>query len=54
MRKYRYQFILHTEDGTDVDFVYYAYGVNKKDAVQKIDLFFPFSIKSGKRVNINS
>ena len=52
MREYKYQAILHTEDGTDLDFVYYTYGKNKKDAISKIDLMFPCSIKSIFRVNI--
>lgn len=52
MRKYKYCAILHTEDGTDVDFVYYTYGENKEKAIKNIDVCFPCSVKSIKKVNI--
>ena len=46
MRMYRYQFILHTEDGTNVDFVYYANGINKADAAQKSTCYSRFRLKA--------
>lgn len=52
MRKYKYRAILHTEDGTNMDFVYDVFGTNKQDAVQNIDVCFPASIKSISRINI--
>lgn len=52
MRMYKYAMILHTEDGTNRNFVWEVYGANKIDAINKIDLMFPFSIKSVHRVNI--
>lgn len=52
MREYKYQAILHTEDGSDIDYVHYVYGKNKQDAISKIDLMFPFSVKDIYRVNI--
>ena len=52
MREYKYCAILHTEDGTDFDIAWKVYGKNKADAISKIDLMFPFSIKEIFRVNI--
>lgn len=52
MRKYKYRAILHTEDGTNFDFVYDVYGTNKENAIKNIDVCFPCSVKSIKRVNI--
>ena len=52
MREYKYRAILHTEDGTNFDLVWDVYGKNKADAISRIDLMFPFSIKEIYRVNI--
>ena len=52
MREYKYRAILHTEDGTNLDFVYDVYGTDKEDAIKNIDVCFPCSVKSIERVNI--
>ncbi len=52
MREYMYQFILENLD-IGGKFAYYQRGVNKADAIKKIDLCFPCKIVSGKRVNVN-
>lgn len=52
MREYKYRSILHTEDGTNLDFVYDVYGTNRENAISNIDVCFPCSVKSIKRVNI--
>lgn len=51
MRTYLYQFILENLD-IGGQFVYYQRGINKVDALQKIDLCFPCKVVSGKRINI--
>ena len=53
MRTYSYKFILETLDIISEKFVYYQRGVNKADALNKIDLLFPCKVISCKRVNVN-
>ena len=52
MREYKYRAILHTEDGTNLDFVYDVYGTDKENAIKNIDVCFPCSVKNIERVNI--
>lgn len=52
MRTYLYQFILENLD-IGGKFIYYQRGVNKADAIEKINLCFPCKIISGIRVNVN-
>ena len=52
MRTYLYQFILENLD-IGGNFVYYQRGINKADALKKIDLLIPCKVVSCKRVNVN-
>lgn len=52
MRTYLYQFILENLD-IGGKFVYYQRGINKTDALNKIDILIPCKIVSCKRVNVN-
>ena len=52
MRTYLYQFILENLD-IGGKFVYYQRGLNKSDALNKIDLLIPCKVLSCKRVNVN-
>ena len=52
MRTYLYQFILENLD-IGGKFTYYQRGINKADALNKIDLLIPCKVLSCKRVNVN-
>lgn len=55
MREYKYCAVLHTEDGTDTDFVFHVFGINKENAVENIKTLLPqlvYSVKSIVRINI--
>ena len=52
MQTYLYQFILENLD-IGGKFVYYQRGLNKADALNKIDLLIPCKVLSCKRVNVN-
>lgn len=52
MRTYLYQFILENLD-IGGKFVHYQRGINKSDAIKKIDLPIPCKIISCIRVNVN-
>ena len=52
MRTYLYKFILENLD-IGGKFVYYQRGINKADALKKIDLLFPCKVVSCQRVNAN-
>ena len=52
-RTYLYQFILENLD-IGGHFVFYQRGINKTDALKKIDLLIPCKVISVKRVNVNS
>ena len=51
MKQQKYRVILHTEDGTNLDFVYNVCGTNKETAIRNINVCFPCSVKSIERVN---
>lgn len=57
MRQYKYCFIMDslnpvTKEKENRPFLWYGYGINVEDAKSKIDLMFPCTILSTRRVNI--
>ena len=52
MRTYLYKFVSENLD-IGGNFVYYQRGINKADALKKIDLLIPCKVVSCKRVNVN-
>lgn len=56
MRQYKYNAILvslnQVTKKDEFSFLYPVYGINKKNAIDNINLDFPFRVESCKRVNV--